>query len=193
MDPAQLRAMIASAQKGSAEAYQAMLDAYGPRLYGYFLRACGNHHDAEDLLGEFMLRMVRRLKDYDDRGRLEPWLFRIAANMVRDRIRRGKANPTPLSISAEVEGAVSLGERLVADGPLADAEMLAREASVELNQALDKLDSKTRDMMLLRHFAEMSFKEIAEMYDCPLGTVLARVHRGLRTLKEVMGKRHGTD
>ena len=193
MEPAQLRAAIASAQAGSAEAYEALLEAYGPRLYGYFFRATGSHHEAEDLLGEMMLRLVRRLRSYDDRGRFEPWLFRIAANMVRDRIRRVRVWPGSLSLSAESGDAGPLADRLADDGPSVEAGMLAAEMATELHDALEKLDARTRDMLLLRHFAELSFKEIADLYDCPLGTVLARVHRGLKALRRVMGESDGTE
>ncbi len=186
MEPAQLRATIASAQAGSAEAYQALLEAYGSRLYGYFFRATGSHHDAEDLMGELMLRLVRRLRSYDDRGRFEPWLFRIAANMVRDRIRRSRTKVNPVSLSANDEASIPLSDRLMAGGPLAEAGLLDQEVSAELNEALGKLDEQTRDMLLLRHFAELKFKEIAEIYDCPLGTVLARVHRGLKSLRRLL-------
>lgn len=68
-----------------------------------------------------------------------------------------------------------------------DASMLAAEASEELNEALAKLEPRTRDMILLRHFGEMSFKEIADVFQCPLGTALARVHRGIKTLRRTMG------
>ena len=88
MDPERLQRAISGAQAGRPEAYRALLEAYWPRLYGYFLRATGNHHDAEDLLGDLGLRMVRQLKSYREQGRFDHWLFRIAANMVRDRIRR---------------------------------------------------------------------------------------------------------
>ncbi len=187
MESQRLRAEIASAQTGSAEGYKALFEAYGPRLYGYFFRATSSHHDAEDLLGEMMLRLVKRLKSYDDRGRFEPWLFRIAANMVRDRIRRTKTNPTAISLSAEDDSGSSLSENVSGDDPVIEASMLAAEASVELTDALEKLDPTTRQMLLLRHFGEMSFKEIAAMYSCPLGTVLARVHRGLKALRNIMG------
>ena len=83
MDQQQLRKTIAAAKAGDAEGYRVLLEAYGSRLYGYFLRATGSSHDAEDMLGELMLRLVRRLESYDERGRFEQWLFRIAANMVR--------------------------------------------------------------------------------------------------------------
>lgn len=186
MEAQQLRATIASAQAGDPEAYQAILDAYGPRLYGYFYRATRRHHDAEDLLGEIMLRLVKQLKRYDDRGRFEPWLFRIAANMVRDRIRRRKSKPPPVSLSAENEAGQSRAQRLEGHEAPVDEPLLHAEASEEVRQALDDLDEKTREMILLRFFGEMSFKELAEHFDCPLGTVLARVHRGLKALRAKM-------
>ena len=175
MEADRLRETIASAQAGSAEAYKALLDVYGPRLYGYFFRATGRHHDAEDLLGELTLRLVRQLGKYDHRGRFEPWLFRIAANMVRDRIRRRKTRPTAVSLSIEDNS----GE------PLAD-KLPGTEAAVD--EDLQSLDERTREIILLRFFGQMSFKELADTFQCPLGTVLARVHRGLKALRHIMAK-----
>ena len=193
MDPQRLRAVIASAQAGDPEAYRALLDAYGRRLYGYFLRATGKHHDAEDLLGELMLRLVARIGRYDHRGRFEPWMFRIAANMVRDRIRRIKASPAPASLSAESESGTTRADQLPAEADEIETGLLAAEASAELHAALEKLDVTTRQMILLRHFGQMSFKEIAELFECPLGTALAKVHRGLRSLRRWMDREHDAD
>jgi len=193
MEPAQLRATIASAQAGSAEAYEALLETYGPRLYGYFFRATGSHHDAEDLSGEMALRLVQRLRRYDDRGRFEPWLFRIAANLVRDRIRRSRVWPRQLSLSSDSDDAGPLAERLSSPEEDVEAEMLAAEASAGLDEALARLDARTRHMLLLRHFAQLSFREIAGLFDCPLGTVLARVHRGLKALRRLMGDSDETE
>ncbi|MGB2824183.1 MAG: sigma-70 family RNA polymerase sigma factor [Phycisphaerae bacterium] len=190
MDPQQLRAVIASAQAGDPEAYRALLDAYGRRLYGYFLRATGRHHDAEDLLGELMLRLVARIDRYDDRGRFEPWMFRIAANLVRDRIRRVKVSPAPASLSAESETGTTRGDQLPAETAEIETGLLAEEASAELHAALAKLDVTTRQMILLRHFGQMSFKEIAELFECPLGTALAKVHRGLHSLRRWIETRY---
>lgn len=186
MDSQQLRVTIAAAQAGDAEGYRALLEAYGPRLYGYFFRATGRHHDAEDLLGELTLRLVRMLGRYDDRGRFEPWLFRIAANMVRDRIRRFKANPTPASLSGQDEFGRALADRLPMAGEAADAALAATEASGSLYAVLERLDVVTRETILLRYFGQMSFKELADVFACPVGTVLARVHRGLRAMREMM-------
>jgi RNA polymerase sigma-70 factor (ECF subfamily) len=98
-----------------------------------------------------------------------------------------------LSLSAESESSATLADNLAADGPAVEVGLQAQEASTSLEKALAKLDAGTRDMILLRHFAEMSFREIAEIYDCPLGTVLARVHRGLKALRRLMGENDGTE
>ncbi len=182
-----------SAQAGDSGAYRELLDTYGRRLYGYFLRATGSHHDAEDLLGEIMLKLVSKLAKYDDRGRFEPWLFRIAANMVRDRIRRSRANPAPASLSVESEAGTSRADQLLAETGSADDGLLAEEASERLQQALLKLDETTRDMILVRHFGQMSYKGIADLFQCPLGTALARVHRGLKALRRMMGADYESD
>ena len=186
MHSQQLRAMIAAARSGGEEAYRQLLAGYGPRLYGYFYRATRSHHDAEDLLGEVMLRLVRRLGDYDDRGRFEPWLFCVAANLVRDRIRRARANPTPMSLEAGSDAGMALVESLSGPDVAVDGDVLADEVSEELSSALARLDERSRQMVLLRHFGEMSFKEIAEVFECPVGTVLAKVHRALKSLRAVL-------
>jgi RNA polymerase sigma-70 factor (ECF subfamily) len=193
MDDRRLKETIRKAQDGQAEAFSALLDAYGRRLYGYFYRATGNHHDAEDMLSEVSLRLVRQLKMYDHRGRFEPWLFRIAANMVRDRIRRLKVGRgRAASLSVEDDSGRSLADNIPAKTPGVDEKLLSAEMGVELQAALSKLDETTRQMILLRHFGEMSFKDIAGQFGCPLGTALAKVHRGLKALRKIMGADHGT-
>jgi RNA polymerase sigma-70 factor (ECF subfamily) len=187
MEPQRLRAILASARSGSPEGYKALLEEYGPRLYGYFFRSTGNHHDAEDLLSELTLRLVKCLKTYDHRDRFDQWLFRIGANMIRDRIRRMRASPGPISIWAQDESGLSISDQLAGPDIETGADMLAAEASLEMNEALEKLDASTRQMLLMRHFGQMSFKEIAEMFNCPIGTVLARVHRGMAALRKIMG------
>lgn len=183
MDANELRDAIIQAQAGDADGFEALLTAYKSRLYGFFLRATGKHHDTEDLLGEMILRLVRTLKNYDHKGRFEPWLFRIAANLVRDRFRRSKTRPEAISLSIGNENGRSLAGEIADVNPAVDRGVLAEETSKALQEALAKLDETTREMVLLRYFGELSFKEIAREFDCPLGTALARVHRGLKTLR----------
>jgi RNA polymerase sigma-70 factor (ECF subfamily) len=188
MDAEWLSEAISRARNGDPDGYSLLLDAYGQRLYGYFYRATRRHHDAEDLLGEMALRLVKRLADYDERGRFEPWLFRIASNLVRDRIRRKKRRPTPASLSAGGEDdSGSLGEVLAdPDQAPVDGGMLLAEQTARLREALDRLDPTSREMVIMRHFGQMSFREIADTMGCPLGTALAKVHRALKSLRAMM-------
>lgn len=184
MDSEQLTEIINQIKAGDSRACGQLLEVYAPRLYGYFYRATGNHHDAEDLLSECSLRLVRTIENYNHQGRFEPWLFRIAANLVRDRIRRVKSRPRQVSLNVTDEDGNSFASDLPADDPTAEAMMLAEEVSDEVRIALDRLDETTRQMILLRHFAEASFKEIAAIFDCPVGTALAKVHRGIKQMRQ---------
>ena len=186
MNPQQLSETIAAAQAGEPAGFETLLEVFGPRLYGYFYKATGNHHEVEDLLGEISLRLVKQLKNYDHRDRFEPWLFRIAANMVRDRIRRRVSRPRTASLSASDDAGTSLADGLSGNDESVDSRLLAAEAGEQLNSAMRTLDETTREMVLLRYFGELSFKELADRFHCPLGTVLAKVHRGLRALRKVM-------
>ena len=106
--------------------------------------------------------------------------------MVRDRFRRLKVRPHVASLSAEGDDGAAMADRIAGQSPAVEHGIMAAEMSVELNRALDSLDETTRQMVLLRHFGEMSFKEIADIHQCPIGTALARVHRGLKSLRRVM-------
>jgi len=186
MNPQQLSETIAAAQAGEPVGFETLLEVFGPRLYGYFYKATGNHHEVEDLLGEISLRLVKQLRNYDHRDRFEPWLFRIAANMVRDRIRRRVSRPRTASLSASDDAGRSLADGLSGNEESVDSRLLAAEAGEQLSSAMQTLDETTREMVLLRYFGELSFKELADRFHCPLGTVLAKVHRGLRALRKVM-------
>ncbi len=133
-----------------------------------------------------MLKLLQQLRRYDERGRFEPWLFRMAANMVRDRFRRIRAAPreSHFVLHDDSHGLASVLPST--NDPPVDAVLLARERHQVLQEALDKLDATTRQMVLLRHFGQLSFKELAELFDCPLGTALAKVHRGLRRLRKLL-------
>jgi RNA polymerase sigma-70 factor, ECF subfamily len=180
MDSPEIRDIITRAANGDADALTELLTRYQPPLYGYFLRATRHVHDAEDLLGEMAAKLIVALKKYDDRGRFENWLFRIAGNLVRDRGRKRQRRGVPISLAGTEEfppidpPADSAG---AADG------LIRTEQTGALQQALAELDDTTRGMLVGRYFEQISFRELAEQFDCPIGTVLARVHRAIKKLR----------
>ena len=88
MKTEQLARNIRLCQKGRPEGFTRLLERYGRRLYGYFLATSGSPSDAEDLVQELFVVLMEKIADYRHTGRFEQWLFRIAANMARDRARR---------------------------------------------------------------------------------------------------------
>ena len=101
--------LIRRAQQRRPEAYDALIDAYSPRLYGYFYRCTRSQHDAEDLLQEVFVRLVRTIGHYQHDGRFDAWLFRIAANLVRDRGRRART-ARQIGSTTDAEGKDLLAE-----------------------------------------------------------------------------------
>lgn len=192
MDEAALAELIHRAQRGDAAAFDRLVDAYGHRITGFLHRMTGARQDAEDLVQEVFLRLVRTMGNYRHDGRFEAWIFRIAANLARDRVRRAQRAPKFVAIKtgggAEAGDASEPGslDTIAGSSEPADAAMDRDEQTRALHAALAMLPETEREVMMLRHFSQMSFKEIAEMAGVPLGTALARAHRGLKRLREIM-------
>ena len=188
MGVAELNDLIARARRKDPAAFDALVERYGPRLYGYFYRVTGRRTDAEDLLQELFVRLVGTIGQYEHDGRFEAWLFRIATNLIRDRIRRMR---TWRQLRPEAIGYASHDDDLQAPSSderhMGPAERLGRAEELDrLQWALGQLPEPERMVVLLRHFSQMPFREIAEMMGTPLGTALARAHRGLARLRQLM-------
>jgi len=166
-----------------AAAFEEIVDAYAGRLYGFFQRMLGGREEAEDLVQEVFVRVVKAIAEYREEGRFEAWLFRIAGNLVRDRLRREPRESALGNREGNWEG-----NRQQALGISTDAclSLERREDVDRLQKCLTKLPSVEREVILMRHYGELSFAEIAEYTAAPLGTVLARAHRGLAKLRQWM-------
>jgi len=179
---------IRQCQKGQADAFAWLLHEYGPRLYGYYVRMTGSTTEAEDLLQDMFLKLLQRIQDYRHEGRFEPWLFRIAANMIRDRGRKLQRQSRSLAIGTEPgnplhRAADSTDERADPGRPLELAEDLGL-----MQKALRELPELDREIILLRFYSGISFKDLADQFQIPMVTAIAKVHRGLKKLKRIMAE-----
>jgi len=156
------------------ENVQDLLVAYAPRVYGLVHRMVGRRDVAEDLMQETLLRAFRGLKSYQAEGKFRAWIFRIAVNQARDWIRRQRR-----------QAVVSDDPQPVADAP-PDGPALARERAQTVEQAMARLSEADREVLLMRYYGDMAFKEIAQATGEPLGTVLARAHRALKKLGDLI-------
>jgi len=191
MEVDELTTLIERARQGEPSAYDALVDLYANRLFGFFFRMTGSRADAEDLLQDLFVRVVRMLPRYEHRGNLESWLFRIAANLGRDHIRRARRRPPTMSLLSDSDTeATGAGSRETAgdQGALAAASggLEQQEEIDALQRGLAALPDPEREVIMLRHFSDMTFAQIAEIMGTPLGTALARAHRGLARLRKRM-------
>lgn len=189
MDPAGLDRLLRRAQKRDPEALNKLVDTYSARVFGLVYRLTGSRETAEDLLQETFLRVVRTIGEYKHGGKLEAWLFRIAANLARDHARRARRRGQPLTLEGAGRDDES-GPMEVADAEQDEPsrELLKKEAGERLSTCLRELGEIDREIILLRHFSELSFREIAEILQIPLGTALARAHRALKRLRAALGE-----
>lgn len=112
---------------------------------------------------------------YIEQGRFESWLFRVAMNRIRDEVRRARRHAA--ATDPEVFDALPAGRTEPTERP---------ELLDTLRAAMSRLTDADREVVELRHHAGMSFKQIADLLEEPLGTLLARHHRALRKLKDLM-------
>lgn len=182
MEPAGLDGLLQRARRHDPEALHALFDLYHRRVFGLLYRLTGSRDSAEDLLQETFLRLVRHIGSYDHAGRFEAWLFRIAANLARDHARKHRRRGPTASLDGDADG-TGLLDRLAAEPDDPASGLLAEEQRRRLAELLERLSPQDREILMLRHYGELSFQEIAELLGIPLGTALARAHRALKRLR----------
>ncbi len=175
-----LEKTLQRAAGGNEAAWQRIVEAYTPRVFGLIRAQCDNADLAEEITQSTFCTIVARIGQYTELGRFESWLFRIAMNRLRDEMRRRKRHARPV----EPEALVGLAG---AEEPPSDAAAGPDEVQA-LRAALERLSEADRRVIHLRHFAGLSFARIAEVLGEPLGTVLARQHRALGKLRQMLAE-----
>jgi len=162
---------------------------YGPQLYSAALRMTRNAADAEDVVQETFLKAYRAYHTFQEGTNLKAWLYRILTNTYINRYRKKARRPSEVDFG-EVED-LYLYKRLgsgEAGGSARSAEEEALEGFVEadVKAAVEELPEHFRMPVLLADVEGFSYKEIAEILDVPIGTVMSRLHRGRKALEKAL-------
>jgi RNA polymerase sigma-70 factor (ECF subfamily) len=172
----ELTRIIEGCKSGDAESFARVIDIYSGRLYGYFYRLTGDRNLSDELLSELFVKLVEKVGTYKG-GSFESWLFRIASNIFHDHL-RGRKRHRRLLDSRRAELELQTPEPKVSD---------AKDEKLDkLQIQMNRLDADTRELIMLRFYSDLSFKEIAEVRSEPIGTALSKLHRGLKKLRELM-------
>lgn len=177
--------LVAAALAGDRDAFGMLVGRYEGRLVNYLFRLVRSPEDAHDLAQEVFLKVYQALDRFDPQFRFSTWLFRVAQNAAIDQIRRQRVKLVSMSRESP-DG----GEEREWDFPSPDAtpygDLRNRERGEAIQSAVDALPWEYRELILLRHFGELSYEEIASMKKLPLGTVKNKLFRARNLLKEAL-------
>ena len=168
---------------GDQKACRDLVVRYQRQVYSVLMRVVRRAEDAEDLTQETFVRMFRALDRYDPERPFAAWLFTIATRLAIDHLRRRRV-PT-FSIHMAEPGSTEERTLDIEDPGLKPDEVTSNAEEERRSQELiDSLPEHYRIVVLLRHQQDLSYEEIAEALNLPLGTVKARIHRARALLKE---------
>jgi RNA polymerase sigma-70 factor (ECF subfamily) len=169
-----LARIIVGCKNGDSKCFSHVVDRYSSRCYGYFYRLTGNNDVSDELLSELFVKLVEKIRTYKG-GSFESWLFKIASNIFHDYLRSKQRQKKLLDVQQK---------QLESD--IIEPKKSDNEQIDKLQEQLKRLDTDTRELIMLRFYSELSFKEIAVIRSEPIGTTLAKLHRGLKKLRKSM-------
>ena len=179
---AEERSLIQSIVSGNAQLFTVLVDRYQQRLFGSMLAMIGNRQDAEDLTQETFLTAYHKLVQFENRSSFYTWLHRIAFNLAID-LQRRKGRTTKRHIGEDLSESTHLHPT---NSVTPQTIAMTNEIAMQVQQALSKLDSERKNIIVLRDIEGLDYSEIAVILELPIGTVRSRLHRARMELREIL-------
>lgn len=188
MDHAQDLRLVGLAQEGDTTAYDQLIIRHRERIYAMIRNMVKNDADAWDLSQEVFIRAWHALPRFEARSRFSTWLFRISHNAVYDWIRKRKHdNAGEFHDEIFERESISLSAKTAPSFSEAPDEALSNhELRIKIEQSLAKLSPEHREVVLLKDVQGLSYKEIADIMSCTLGTVMSRLFYARQKLQTLL-------
>ncbi len=170
--------------------FEILVGRYKNAIVSFLFRFTGDFRTSEDLAQETFLRVFRKIHDYNSTAKFSTWLYTIASNLAKDEFKRRARHPAK---SLDWKG----GGDTTRDMPQAKADTTASVPDVRLehdelrqnvNRALELLEERDREVLVLKDVQGLSYEEIAQVLDLPMGTVKSRISRARLAFKDVWKK-----
>ncbi len=176
MDDAELLTKIRADEPG---AFEAFVDRFGDRIYGFGVRMCGEREDARDVAQDTLLQAYRSLKKLKHPEALKSWVFRVVSNACLMKRRKGNYQTNrEISLDDLMPGeGEDFSSRIPDPGLGAEEELVRSETREAVRAAIDLLPPHYRMVLMLRDMEHFSTRETAEILDLPQSTVKMRLHR----------------
>jgi len=168
---------------GQEAAIEELIHRYKTKIYTSIFLLVKDAHLAEDLFQDTFIKVIRTLKAgrYNDEGKFLPWVMRIAHNLVIDYYRKEKR--TPLITNSE---GFDIFDVLPFYDESMEEKMIRNQTHKDLRKMIQLLPDDQKEVLIMRHYGEMSFKEIAEVTDVSINTALGRMRYALNNLRKMM-------
>ena len=181
--------ILAEVAAGDIDAYGKIVGRYRGRLYNFVFRFVSDRETAEDIVQETFLRAFRKRKEYRAIANFSTWLFTIAGNLAKSELRRRKRwRLFSLHRDDDSDSGMELPDETYRPDKVAESSL----ADDQIHDAIAALPENYRQVILLRDVEGMAYQEIAEIVDCPVGTVKSRVNRARLKLQQKL-KNEGRD
>ncbi len=175
--------LIRAFQDGDTSAFEALIYRHKDKIFSSILFFVKDNYLAEDLFQDVFIKVIDTLKNkrYTDEGKFLPWALRIAHNLCVDHFRKVKRTPAiKTSDDKDIFDVINVYE----EG--ADQKIMQGQSHARVRSMLELLPDEQREIIVLRHYANLSFKEIAQITNCSINTALGRMRYGLINLRKMM-------
>lgn len=175
--------LISLYQKGDEDALSELIGRHQEKLFTSIVLLVKDQYLAEDIFQETFIKIIDTFRSgrYTEKGKFLPWAIRIAHNLCVDHFRRVKR--TPVIRTSDDKDIFNI---LPFADPCAEEMMMTRQSHESVRRMLYQLPSEQREVIILRHYAGLSFKEIAEQTNVSINTALGRMRYGLINLRKMM-------
>ena len=178
---------VQQCRRGSRDAFEVIVRRYMKDAYFIALGLVGNREDALDLSQEAFIRAYCNIKRFDPRRKFFPWFYQILKNLCFSHLRkRSRRQTTALDNIGDEEVATD-------NNPVFDPEAVAQrnELRTQVWKAIGKLGDKHREVIILRHFQNLSYEQMAGVLFCNKGTVMSRLYHARRKLRDLLDSEKG--
>ena len=170
---------------GDESALEELIYRYKNRIYSFIYNKISDRDIAEDIFQDTFIKVIRTIKrgNYIEQGKFLPWVLRIAHNLIIDHYRRSnKLQPVELGQEIDVFSFISDGELTI------ENEMVKEQIFSDLRKLIEKLPDDQKEVLIMRIYKDMSFKDIAEETNVSINTALGRMRYALLNLRKLIEK-----
>ena len=175
--------LVHAFQAGNAYALEILVNRYKDKIFSSILFLVKDKYLAEDLFQDVFIKIIDTIRNnrYTEEGKFLPWALRIAHNLCVDYFRKVKRTPAvKTSDDRDIFEVINMSE----EG--ADSKMVQGESHDRVRRLLDMLPEEQREVIVLRHYADLSFKEISQLTNCSINTALGRMRYGLINMRKML-------